>query len=167
MISLIAGLLLGATYFVTKDPIAQQQELASAKARSQVITGDTTPVEGAVLTGSVRSVYETRDGGHVVEVAAAGYGGEFPVTVGVGADGGITGVIVGENEETVGLGKNDAKPEFTNQFVGKNGALEVVKNGADSNQIDALTGATITSRAVTDAVNEARDYALSLGGRGL
>ena len=166
VITLIAGLLLGATYYVTKEPIERQQALAAASARSQVISGEATPVEGIALTGSIRSVYAATNGGHVIGVEATGYGGAFLVTVGIEADGTVTGINIGENEETVGLGKNAEKPAFTDQFSGKNGTLEVVKNGAAGDQIDALTGATITSRAVTSAVNEAREFALSLGGAG-
>jgi electron transport complex protein RnfG len=166
LIALVAGLALGATYYVTKEPIERQKALASASARGQVIDGQAVPDERAVLTGNIRSVLVTADGGRVVEVAATGYGGEFLVTVGIESGGTITGVIIGENNETVGLGKNAEKPEFTGQYVNQNAELEVVKDGAGAGEIDALTGATITSRAVTDAVNEARAYALALGGVG-
>lgn len=166
LIALAAGLALGATYFITKEPITRQQALSAAKARGQVISGEAVLDEGTVLTGNVRSVYVTENGGRVIEVAAVGYGGEFLVTVGIEQGGTITGVNVGENQETVGLGKNAEKPEFTSQYVGKNTRIEVAKKSATDSQIDALTGATITSRAVTNAVNEAREYALSLGGEG-
>ncbi len=164
IIALLAGLALGATYFFTKEPIARQRAIASQGARSLVIEGLALPDEGAVLTGNVTGAYVTDQGGRVIEVTATGYGGQFLVTVGVAADGRITGVSVGENQETVGLGKNAEKKEFTGQFVGKDSAIEVVKHGAAGNQIDALTGATVTSRAVTNAVNEARAFALSRGG---
>lgn len=164
VIALVAGVLLGATYFITKEPIARQQAMQSAGARGEVIEGLAMPEENVALTGNVKGSYVTDAGGRVVEVMTAGYGGEFLVTVGVAPDGTITGVIVGENQETVGLGKNAEKPEFTGLFIGKNGPLELVKGGATGNQIDALTGATITSRAVVDAVNEARSFALERGG---
>lgn len=166
LIALVSGLALGATYFVTKEPIERQKALASANARGQVIDGVAIPDEDAVLTGNIRSVLVTADGGRVIEVAATGYGGEFLVTVGIESGGTITGVIIGENNETVGLGKNAEKPEFTGQYVNQNVELTLVKDGAGEGMIDALTGATITSRAVTDAVNEARSYALTLGGDG-
>lgn len=164
LIALVAGVLLGLTYFVTKEPIARQEAMQSAGARGQVIEGLALPEEGVTLTGNVKGSYVTDAGGRVVEVMATGYGGEFLVTVGVAPDGAITGVIVGGNEETVGLGKNAEKPEFTNQFKGKNGVLELVRSGASGNQIDSLSGATITSRAVMNAVNEAREFALQRGG---
>lgn len=164
LIALVAGLALGATYHFTKEPIAYQQAIATAGARATVIEGVALPDEGAELTGSVRGAYVTEEGGRVIEVAATGYGGEFLVTVGVSPDGAITGVSIGENQETVGLGKNAEKPEFTNQFLQKNDRIEVVKSGASGNQIDALTGATITTRAVAEAVNEAREFALKRGG---
>jgi len=164
LIALVAGVLLGATYFVTKDPIAQQQEMQAARARSQVIEGLAMPEEGVTLTGNIKGSYATDTGGRVVEVTASGYGGAFLVTVGIAPDGVITGVILGENDETVGLGKNAEKPEFTGQFKGTDGALELVRSGAAGNQIDSLSGATITSRAVVNAVNEAREFALQRGG---
>lgn len=164
LIALVAGLALGATYYFTKEPIAYQKAIATAGARATVIDGVALPDEGAELTGNIRGAYVTEAGGRVIEVAASGYGGEFLVTVGIAPDGAITGVSIGENQETVGLGKNAEKPEFTNQFVDKNGPVELVKSGATGNQIDALTGATVTSRAVVDAVNEAREFALKRGG---
>lgn len=164
LIALLAGVLLGATYFITKEPIERQQALQSAAARGKVIEGLALPEDGVALTGNVRGCYVTDAGGRVVEVMTKGYGGAFLVTVGVAPDGAITGVILGENKETVGLGKNAEKPGFTGQFIGKNVVLEIVKNGASGNQIDSVTGATITSRAVADAVNEARAFALQRGG---
>ena len=164
LIALVAGILLGATYYVTKEPIARQQAMQSAGARGEVIEGLAMPEEGVALTGNVKGSYVTDAGGRAIEVTATGYGGEFLVTVGIAPDGTITGVMVGENEETVGLGKNAEKPEFTGLFKGKNGTLELVPSGAPGNQIDSLSGATITSRAVVNAVNEAREFALQRGG---
>jgi len=163
-IALIAGLALGATYFFTKEPIERQTALAAAKARSAVMPGESVLDETAAPSGNVRAVYTVPGGGRIVEVNAAGYGGAFLVTVGIAADGTVTGVFVGDNQETAGLGKNAEKPAFTDQFKGADGPVEVVKGGAGGNRIDALTGATITSRAVADAVNEARAFALSPGG---
>lgn len=168
LIALIAGLALGATYYVTKEPIEAQTRLAVEAARAEVFEGTFAQDTQEKLPGSIKTLYMAKGdlNGYVMEVEAAGYGGIFTVTVGVTADGIITGVVVGDNSETPGLGKNAQKPEFAAQFAGKDGAVTVKQGGgASGNEIDALTGATITTQAVTTAVNEAREFALTIGGQ--
>ncbi len=80
------------------------------------------------------------------------YGGEILLMVGVGNDGAVTGVEVVSHSETSGLGANATKEEFRSQFKGVSQSVAVTKDGG---QIDALTGATVTSRAVCDGVNAA------------
>ena len=86
-------------------------------------------------------------------------GGNLDVMVGVGADGTCTGVSIISHAETSGLGANATKEDFRAQFVGK-ANVAVTKDGGD---IAALTGATITSRAVCDGVNAAIEAAASVG----
>ncbi|NLG25530.1 MAG: FMN-binding protein [Clostridiales bacterium] len=162
VVALVCGLALGATYFLTKEPIERQQALAKEAARSAMSAGETTAVEAAELTGNIRAAYRADDR-TILEVATVGYGGEFLVTVGVLEGGAIAGVSIGENNETPGLGKKVELPEFTDQFIGKEGTIELVKSDAAGNQIDAVASATISSQAVVDAVNEARAFALGEG----
>ncbi len=86
-----------------------------------------------------------------VSATKKGFGGDVYVEVSLDAEGKIAAVVVGDDKfaETPGLGARAQEEEFTSQFVGKSGALELGKD------IDALAGATITSQAVVDAVNEA------------
>ena len=73
-------------------------------------------------------------------------------------DGTVSGVSIGSHEETAGLGAKAAEPEFYEQFAGKpaDGSLSVIKNGtAGESEILAISGATITSKGITDAVNTA------------
>lgn len=168
LIALIAGLALGATYYVTKEPIAEQTRLAAEAARTEVFEGTFTLDTQEKLPEAIKTLYIAKgeQDGYVMEVEASGYGGIFTVTVGVTADGVITGVVVGDNSETPGLGKNAQKPEFAAQFAGKDGAITVKKGGgASENEVDALTGATITTQAVVNAVDEARAFALTIGGQ--
>lgn len=168
LIALVAGLALGATYYVTKEPIAEQTRLAAEAARTEVFEGTFTQDTQEKLPGSIKTLYMAKgeQNGYVMEVQATGYGGIFTVTVGVTVDGIITGVVVGDNSETPGLGKNAQRPEFAAQFAGKDGTITVKKGGgASENEVDALTGATITTEAVTNAVNEAREFALTIGGK--
>ena len=74
---------------------------------------------------------------------------------GMDADGKVTGMEILAIEETAGLGMNAKKDDFKNQYNGNSGEFTVVKSDAGENEIQALTGATITSQAVTDAVNNA------------
>ncbi len=167
IIALIAGLALGATYYVTKEPIAAQARLAAEAARNKVFQGDFEQETAQTLPENIASLYHARgmEDGYVMEVEASGYGGRFLVTVGVTIDGTVTGISVGDNSETPGLGKNVQQSKFMEQFNGKNGVIAVKKGGgATGNEVDAITGATISTQAVTDAVNAARAFTLTLGG---
>lgn len=93
----------------------------------------------------------------IAAVSPSGYGGDIQIAVGITKDGVLTGFDVISNSETAGLGSKCTEPEFKNQFAGKPATkLEYTKTGATAdNQIDAISGATITTNAVTEAVNAA------------
>ena len=99
-------------------------------------------------------ITEARLVGYVVDVITNGYGGELEIIMGVGTDGKICAVKILNSSETAGLGAKASEPEFTDKYKGKNTILSVVKNEeADFDEIEAISGATITSEAVTRAVN--------------
>lgn len=113
-------------------------------------------------TDIVKEIYEGHSdndvAGYCVSVAPKGYGGDISMTVGIDKDLNVTGIKITNSSETAGLGKNAEKEEFTNQFKGlKKGGINVVKGTAnkENNEIDALSGATITSKAVSNGVDEA------------
>ncbi len=95
--------------------------------------------------------------GMIFTTTAKSYGGEILVMTGVSMDGEVCGVEILSINDTAGLGMNATKSEFRIQFVGLTEGIKVMKNSSnhDNNEITALTGATITSQAVTDAVNTA------------
>ncbi len=94
--------------------------------------------------------------GYIFTNAAKGYGGDVKVMVGYDLTGTIVGfTILDCSNETPGLGQNSKKPEFMDRFLGKSGELIVDKNSNDGQNIQAITAATITSKAVVKAVNEA------------
>jgi len=192
VITLIAGLLLGGVYELTKDPIAQQQIEKNAAAYRLVCPGAESfknedvldeAVERApeilqnssVAMGNVvvnEALYACSSSGEkmgmvVKSTSKDGYGGNIQVVVGIRLDAGkitVTGMDYLEINETAGLGMNAKNPEFMDQFKNKTvDAFEVVKTGAAENyQIDALSGATKTSSAVTNAVNAAIVFAASV-----
>ena len=90
--------------------------------------------------------------GYVVRVSPNGFGGAIDMMVGISADGTVTGVAIVSQSETASLGANCTREDFRAQFTGRSGTLAVSKDGGE---IDALTGATVTSRAVTQGVNTA------------
>jgi electron transport complex protein RnfG len=119
----------------------------------------------------IKSAYNALDSsgnviGAVLSITTKGYNSGLNMTVGLGADGTIKGVIIGDNNETQGLGKKAAEPDFNRQFPGKSydNPLNVVKSSPGDSDIQAITGATITSKAVTNAVNTAAEFYKQLGG---
>ena len=97
--------------------------------------------------------------GYIFTTSAKGYGGDVSVMTAVGTDGKIIAVsILDATTETPGLGQNVTKEGFYSQYKDKTEGVAVVKNSAKDNEINAVTGATISSKAVTAAVNDALEY---------
>ena len=169
-ITLVSGLLLGLVYEITKEPIAQSKRQAKLDAYAKVLPKaeqfEELPVFPMSQDGCrVDEVVEAKSNGQVVghivtTTTSEGYGGDIQISVGFLPDGTTQGIAILSIGETVGLGMNATKPEFYEQFSGKRvESFQVSKNGADEeDEIDALSGATITSKAVTNAVNTGIAY---------
>lgn len=166
VITLVAGVTLGFVYEITKDPIAKAQEAAKQEACREVFPEADTFEIVEQKTDAVDEVYmAVKEGAEVGCVITAtskeGYGGDIQVTVGITSDGMINGISILSINETAGLGMNAKKPEFMGQYAGKiTDHFYVDKDGGTGEEIAAISGATITSRAVTQAVNTALDYYL-------
>ncbi|KNF09469.1 electron transport complex protein, subunit G [Gottschalkia purinilytica] len=170
IITSIAGGLLAFANDITKPNIEKVQEKANNEARKEILpkAKEFKALEKDKLEkimSSNKSVLEVFVGydssnkpvGYAIKTATSGYADLVEVITGISSDGKIEGMKVVSNSETPGLGANAANPEYQNQYKGKSAEkeLEVVKSGASEEQIQALTGATITSKAVTDGVNTA------------
>ncbi len=180
VITLLAGLGLGLVYEVTKNPIAQANAKAKQEAYQRVYPDakefaadeaidkkvedsaqflSDNALDGAVISEVLIANDESGNAiGYVVSfVAKEGYGGDISLSMGMTNEGEITGLEVLSASETAGLGANCTKADFKDQFKGKNvDAIEYTKDGATAdNQIDAISGATITTKAVTKGVNAA------------
>ncbi len=169
-ISVIAGLLLAVVFQVTKEPIAIAAEAAAQEAMAAVLPAatefkDTTA--NYTLSGTVYSVNEGLDAsgavvGYIVGVAPSGYGGPVKTLVSFNLEGVIQDIEVVEMAETPGLGALATESWFSDQYMNKTAPLEVVKGitpeTAGETEISAITGSTITTKAVTDGVNEASDF---------
>lgn len=113
-----------------------------------------TPDESGV---ELSSIYKAENGGYVATaVCHEGYGGDITVMVGIKDDMTVNKIKIMSLSETAGLGAKSDTPEFMNQYNGLKNGISVVKNNGGSaadNTISAISGATITSKAVTKAVN--------------
>ena len=155
---------LAVTNAVTKDKITAINKQNNDKAMQEVLPAEKydalTPKE-ADATYSIYAAFDSSDTriGTVYITSSKGYGGNVSVITGIDTEGTIIRVKVTDvSNETPGLGQNAVKEAFTAQFTGKNEEIKVKDN------IDALTGATITSKAVASAVNEALSLDKTYGG---
>lgn len=177
-ITLAAGLVLGFVYQITKEPIAAQQEKAKQEACQEVFQDaasfEAAEVKQTDLTGWTEAGYGQE---HIDEVMRAldasgsllgyvitvttkeGYGGDIQFAIGVRMDGAVNGMSILSISETAGLGMR-AEEVLKPQFAGKQAEkFEYTKSGATSEQqIDAISGATITTNAVTNGVNAGLYY---------
>ena len=188
VITLIAGLLVAFFHDLTAEPIARNEQLAKEAAYKALFEEAVSFPEAECLSGTdaetfgaealaasgkeygivtVDAVIEAKDAsdtllGYIVTVTTGeGYGGDIVNTVGISTEGKITGVEILSISETAGLGMKAKEESFRSQYTGKNETFfEVTKSEpASSAQIQALSGATITSRAMTNSVNAALQVA--------
>ena len=168
LITAVVAALLAAVNSVTAPRIAAQNEEKTQAAVEAVLPGGGQQVDYTDDTGLVGKVYKG-DAGYAVEVMPSGFNGTVTMMVGVGTDGKVLGISIVNHTETAGLGavaaaQTTAGSAFRDQFVGMSGNVSVKKDGG---QVDALTGATITSRAVCSGVNAALSVAAALGYGGM
>lgn len=191
LITLAAGCLLGLVYQVTKEPIAlakYNKKQAAYKAvyseaasfeESDYLTGAVEEAESMLTEAGITGVYisevlEAKDAagetiGYVMNFGSnEGYGGTIDLSCGVAKDGTITGLSVLSMSETAGLGAKCTEEGFQAQFAGIQAESVVfTKTGKSAdNEIDAIGGATITTTAVTKAVNGALAFIQTYGEAG-
>lgn len=183
VITLISGCLLGLVYDVTKEPIAEAQAKAKEKACKEVFSdaasfrlreditskAATKTVTDAGYLVTINEVSEALDAdgtllGYVITVTDhEGYGGDIQFSIGIRNDGTVNGISFLSISETAGLGMK-ADPVLKEQFAGKNAErFSYSKTGAGTpDQIDAISGATITTSAVVNGVNAGLEYIRTL-----
>ncbi len=183
LITLVAGLLLGLVYEITKEPIEKEKLKAKEEAYKAVFseadsfekmpdvpdtTGD--KIKGMGYDADIDEVMDVKDktGNHIGYVLTVtdheGYGGDIQFAMGVREDGTLNGISFLSIGETAGLGMKATEDSFKSQFAGKNvSCFSYTKSGASAeDEIDALSGATITTNAVTNGVNAGLYYVDSL-----
>lgn len=183
-ITLIAGVLLGFVYELTKEPIAEQRRLKVQRACAEVFETANSFEEkqvdanslltmeaqqlmdnlasNGVVIGTVYTAVST-DGkalGYVIKTTTKkGFGGPIELMLGVSMDGTVNGISILSISETPGLGMN-AEDDLAPQFAGKNveGFIYTKTGAVADNEVDVISGATVTTKAITSAVNGAIEY---------
>lgn len=186
LITLIGGLCLGYVYEITKEPIAEAARTAKQDSYKAVYVEATAFEEEEELKNAVKEapgfleeegisgvvineVLLAKDAeknviGYVLSVTSTeGYGGDIVLSLGISKDGTIMGIDTLSLSETAGLGAKASSDQFKSQFVGIQGEVVYTKLGKTAdNEIDAISGATITTKAVTKAVNAGLSFVNAL-----
>ena len=163
LVSAITSGILGVVNMFTKDIIAEQQRLKTEAAYNAVLPydGGYTEVEfDKEAFPTVDTISQAGDAGWVVELTFSGAQSSITAAFGVSSDYAITGASVIDHGETSGLGAKITESAFTDQFVGQTEGMAVTKDGGT---IDAITAATISSRAMANAANTAIAAVKALG----
>lgn len=164
LICVIAAVTLAITDEVTKDRIREQRFHAGEMAKKEVFAEADRFEEiafDATEFPKLKSVFQALDAsgtpiGLVVFSSPSGFGGAIEVITGFRFDGVITGLRIGTHGETPGLGAKAKDPLFYQKFEGLNAldGITIVKSVPSGNEVEAITGATITSDAVNSGVTE-------------
>ncbi|MDO4491340.1 MAG: RnfABCDGE type electron transport complex subunit G [Lachnospiraceae bacterium] len=183
-ITLLAGLALSGIFAMTKDTIAEQKAAAAAESYKAVLPEADTfkaneAMDGAIeaLAGenygtdfgkiTINEAFEALDAsgntaGYVVSVTSGdGFDGNITLAVGILADGTISGIDFTELHETAGMGMRCGEDEWKGQFTGRNVpsfTLNKAGGSTSDEEIDSISGASVTSGAVVNAVNAALDF---------
>lgn len=170
LICLVTAALLGLVNQVTAPAIKANTEKTIQDSLKVVLPADSydkidyTEGDVTLATGTtvpVLAVYKAGEEGYVVETNSPnGFGGAIDMMAGINSAGEVTGMAIITHAETSGLGSKSTDPEWQAQFKGASDLVSVTKDGGT---INAITGSTITSRAVCDGVNAARAVVEALG----
>ena len=162
LISLVMSGALGMVYNLTKGPIEEANKAKEVSAIKEVLPQfDNDPLTTKKEVDGL-TVYTGTMGGQVVGFAVKtytekGFSGRFDLMVGFKMDGSINNISVLEQKETPGLGTKMKEDKFKNQFLGKNPESYKMIVKKDGGEVDAITAATISSRAYCDAMQKAYD----------
>lgn len=170
LITTFISLAVSAVNSLTGDTIVEQERETTLLAMEKVMPGADTfsPIDissgnySSMITGLSEAIEEGSTLGYCVSVTSPGFGGGINMIVGVSTDGTVLGVKIVSMTETPGLGTKTASTDFTDGFVGKDITMTLVSQTPQAdNEVQAVSGATISSKAVYKGVSEAVKTVLS------
>ena len=165
MACFISGVVIGSVYYVTAPVAAQKAEMMKQESMKALVPDADSFQEVAGHVGWFAAVKNGQTTAYIVPSETKGYGGKIKLLVAVTVDAKVIDYNILEHNETPGLGDNAQKPAFRQQFAGKGMEhLVVTKDPADKEDIQAMTGATISSRAVVLGVKQAVEEVAALQG---
>ena len=151
---LIAGGAIAATFAITEPYAVKNRIKFSHDAMQQLIP----EAETFALVDSHPGWFSAKRGsatlGYIMNIQTKGYGGAIKIVAAADTSGAVIGYAIVAHNETPGLGDQADKPKFKEQFIGKHAAQLVVVKTGDPEKIDAISGATITSNAVTTGIRK-------------
>lgn len=162
---LVSGVIIGLVYFVTAPIAAEKNEMMKQESMKALVSD----ADNFKEVSGQKEWFTAEKGGkviaYVVPGETKGYGGAIKMLVAVTPDGKVVDYTILSANETPGLGDNAAKEPFKSQFKGKSAeALTVVKDPSNKENIQAMTGATISSKAVTLGIKEAVEKVVQFTG---
>lgn len=156
-ITAVSAGILAAVNSATEPIITANAEAKRVAAMSKVLPEAESfeQVEYSAVHSSVIEAYSAGDAGYVILSEPRGYAGAISVVVGINSDLTVNSIDITGHSETPGLGANCTNESFMSAFSGKTKDIKVVKSNPTANQVDALSSATVTTRAVVKGVNDA------------
>jgi len=169
LICVVVSAALGLTYSVTASKIDERTQIDAQAARIAVFKGADSfsklEDKNEIVIEAYKALKDNKTVGYVFITASKGYGGNINITIGIDSEGKVTGIKIGDNKETPGLGSKTSNNSFFSQFSGFiiKEPLKVVKvKKTKAEEIEAVSGATISSKAVTKAVQAAFEMSVEL-----
>ena len=173
LVSAVVAGILGATYVITEPNITARNTEKTLKAYAEVTSAELDLDSARTLAkddaaakfegGKITKVVPSADGSvYVIEAQVSGSQSTITLAVGVDKESGTTtGISIIKSGETSGLGSKASTPEFRDQFPGKDASTVLITK--EGGEVNAITGATITSKAVTHTAKAAIEYVANLG----
>ncbi len=162
---IISGVIIGIVFFLSNPYAIISAERMETEAMQSLVPEASSFVDVPGKEGWKIAESGAEKLAYIIPVEPKGFAGAIHMLVAVSKDGAVLNYAITIHKETPGLGDGAEKPKFKDQFIGKTAeSLEVTKNPNDKDKIQAMTGATITSRAVTKGIKEAVELAVAEGG---
>jgi len=160
-VTMLSGYLLAQVYKTTRPRIDEQKKQEEQRLYKEIFPEGVEFVE----ENEYVSVYDSNKNllGRIYNVVQPGYGGPIVIKAGFDIEGRVKGVRILEQSETPGLGAKITEKAFLDQFAGKSGNEIYLKKHNKEGTIDAITGATISSKAVSDAIIKIQEKLKSEG----
>ncbi len=163
-VALLSGYLLAQVFKITRVQIEKQKKIEAERLNKEMFPEGVNFVETEQQGLSYISVLDAKKNqiGMIFEISRSGYGGPIVIKVGIDNNLQVKGVRILEHNETPGLGAKITDNKFLNQFIGKTGNELSLRKYHSEGTIDAVTGATISSKAVTEGIVEMIEKVRSL-----